>query len=180
MLIERAWRVTMADVDAAGVIYYGSPLRWAEMLLGDWLDGRGHSISAMLGRHEAIPAVGVEVRYRSPLSLDDRCRLSLSAVRVGRTSFTVRCAAGGPRGDGAAVEVDTTHAYVRHGGHKPGRGVSFERQPLPAWLREPLEDDHRQSQVRLEDDQRQSQARLEDDHRQSRARLERDAGGGGR
>lgn len=46
MLIERGWRVAMADVDAAGVIYYGSPPRWAEMLLGDWLDGLGHSPAA--------------------------------------------------------------------------------------------------------------------------------------
>lgn len=37
MLIERTWRVTMADVDAAGIIYYASPMRWSEGLLGDWL-----------------------------------------------------------------------------------------------------------------------------------------------
>lgn len=145
MLIERGWRVTMADVDAAGVIYYGSPLRWAEILLGDWLAQLGHSISAMLSENQAIPAVGVQVRYRSPLSLDDHCRMALSALKVGRTSFTVRCAVRGPRGDGAAVEVDTTHAYVRHGGLVPGHSVTFERQPLPAWLRKPLEDDDGQS-----------------------------------
>jgi|SRR5579875_916265 len=150
MLIERGWRVTMADVDAARVIYYGSPLRWAEILLGDWLAQLGHSISAMLGENQAIPAVGVKVRYRSPLSLDDHCRLGLSALRVGRTSFTIRCAVRGPRGDGAAVEVDTTHAYVRHDGHVPGRGVIFERQPLPTWLRKPLEDDRGQSDETLE------------------------------
>ena len=66
MLIERSWRVTMADVDAAGIIYYASPLRWAEVLLGDWLEQSGHSIAAMLGAGEATPVVGesTEAAYR--------------------------------------------------------------------------------------------------------------------
>ena len=62
MLIERSWRVTMADVDAAGIIYYASPLRWAEVLLGDWLEQTGHSIATMLGGNEAIPVVGPSFR----------------------------------------------------------------------------------------------------------------------
>lgn len=36
MLIERGWRVTMADVDAAGVIHYGSPPRRAAMRTPRW------------------------------------------------------------------------------------------------------------------------------------------------
>lgn len=141
MLTERTWRVRMADVDAAGVIYYGSPLRWAEMLLGDWMAQIGHPISAMLSAGEATPAVGVRVRYAAPLCMDDQCRLSLSALRAGRASFTVRCRVCGPRGADSAVEVDTTHAYVRYGGLGPARGGTFEPQPLPAWLRAPLEAD---------------------------------------
>ena len=45
----------MADVDAAGIIYYASPLRWAEVLLGDWLEQSGHSIAAMLGGRRGDP-----------------------------------------------------------------------------------------------------------------------------
>lgn len=141
MLIERDWRVTMADVDAAGILYYASPLRWMEMLIGEWLERSGHAISAMLRAGEAIPVVGAEARYRSPLILDDHCRLGLSVLRIGTSSFTVRCAATGPRGGEAAVEVDVTHAFASHAAPQPGGGVAMAKQPLPPWLRQALEAD---------------------------------------
>ena len=34
--------VTMADVDAAGIIYFASPLRWAEKLFTTWAHEMGH------------------------------------------------------------------------------------------------------------------------------------------
>ena len=138
MLIERFWRVTMADVDAAGIIYYASPLRWAEVLLGDWLEQAGHSISAMLGAGEAIPVVGVEVRYRAPLSLDDHLRLRLSAQRIGTTSFTTRCDVWGPRTGQPAVEVAVTHAFGGYAPPRSGQGAVVSKQALPPWLRKAL------------------------------------------
>jgi YbgC/YbaW family acyl-CoA thioester hydrolase len=138
VLIERSWRVTMADVDAAGIIYYASPLRWAEVLLGDWLEQTGHSIAAMLGGNEAIPVVGVEVRYRAPLSLDDHLRLRLSAQRIGTTSFTTRCDVWGPRTGPPAVEVAVTHAFGGYAPPRSGQGAVVSKQPLPPWLRKAL------------------------------------------
>jgi YbgC/YbaW family acyl-CoA thioester hydrolase len=138
VLIERSWRVTMADVDAAGIIYYASPLRWAEMLLGDWLDQSGHSIAAMLDTGEAVPVVGVEVRYRAPLGLDDHLRLGLSPQRIGTTSFTTRCDAWGPRAGHSAVEVVVTHAFVSYAPPRPGQGAVVTKQSLPPWLRKAL------------------------------------------
>jgi YbgC/YbaW family acyl-CoA thioester hydrolase len=139
VLIERSWRVTMADVDAAGIIYYASPLRWAEVLLGDWLEQTGHSIAAMLGRGEATPVVGVEVRYRAPLGLDDHLRLRLSAQRVGTASFTTRCDVWGPRGEeDPAVEVAVTHAFVGYAPPRAGQSAVVTKQALPPWLRNAL------------------------------------------
>jgi len=138
VLIERSWRVTMADVDAAGIIYYASPLRWAEVLLGDWLEQSGHSIAAMLGGNEAIPVVGVEVRYRAPLGLDDHLRLGLSAQRIGNTSFTTRCDVWGPRTGQPAVEVVVTHAFGGYAPPRPGQGAVVSKQALPPWLRKAL------------------------------------------
>lgn len=146
MLIEQSARVTMADVDAAGIIYYASPLRWAEALLGDWLEQSGHTISAMLGAGEAIPVVHAEVRYQAPLGLDDHCRLGLSAERIGRTSFTVRCDVRGPRADRAAVQVLATHAYARFSKPRPGAAAEIAPRPLPPWLREALEGDSKGDQ----------------------------------
>jgi YbgC/YbaW family acyl-CoA thioester hydrolase len=139
VLIERSWRVTMADVDAAGIIYYASPLRWAEMLLGDWLDQAEHSLATMLGAGEAIPVVGVEVRYRAPLGLDDHLRLRLSAQRAGTTSFTTRCDVWGPRGEeDPAVEVAVTHAFVGYAPPRAGQRAVVTKQDLPPWLRNAL------------------------------------------
>ena len=138
MLIERSWRVTMADVDAAGIIYYASPLRWAEVLLGDWLEQTGHSIATMLGGNQAIPVVGVEVRYRAPLSLDDHLRLRLSAQRIGTTSFTTRCDVWGPRTGQPAVEVAVTHAFGGYAPPRSGQGAVVSKQALPPWLRKAL------------------------------------------
>jgi YbgC/YbaW family acyl-CoA thioester hydrolase len=128
----------MADVDAAGIIYYASPLRWAEVLLGDWLERSGHSIAAMLGGNEAIPVVGVEVRYRAPLSLDDHLRLRLSAQRIGTTSFTTRCDVWGPHAGDPAVEVTVTHAFGGYVPPRPGQGAVVTKQALPSWLRKAL------------------------------------------
>jgi YbgC/YbaW family acyl-CoA thioester hydrolase len=138
VLIKRSWRVTMADVDAAGIIYYASPLRWAEVLLGDWLEQSGHSITGMLDENEAIPVVGVEVRYRAPLGLDDHLRLRLSAQRIGTTSFTTRCDVWCPRAEHPAVEVAVTHAFGGYAPPRPGQGAVITKQPLPPWLREAL------------------------------------------
>jgi YbgC/YbaW family acyl-CoA thioester hydrolase len=139
VLIERSWRVTMADVDAAGIIYYASPLRWAEVLLGDWLDQAGHSLATMLGGGEAIPVVGVEVRYRAPLGLDDHLRLRLSAQRAGTTSFTTRCDVWGPRGEeDPAVEVAVTHAFVGYAPPRAGQRAVVTKLALPPWLRNAL------------------------------------------
>lgn len=129
----------MADVDAAGIIYYASPLRWAEALLGDWLEQSGHPIKAMLAAQQATPVVGVQVRYRSPLGLDDHCRLRMSTQRIGTTSFTTRCDVWGPRTDRAAVEIEVTHAFTAYSRPQPGGGAVIEKQELPPWLRKALE-----------------------------------------
>lgn len=139
MLIDGRWRVTMADVDAAGIIYYATPLRWAEVLLGDWLEELGHPISSMLASQVATPCVGVKVHYRSLLSLDDHCRLQLSTERIGTTSFTVRCDVRGPRHEQVAVETVATHAYVTYSHPTSANGLSAKKQPLPPWLRKGLQ-----------------------------------------
>jgi YbgC/YbaW family acyl-CoA thioester hydrolase len=141
VLMEQTWRVTMADTDAAGIIYYASPLRWMELTLGGWLEQLGHPISSMLAGNEAIPVVGTEVRYQSPLGLDDQCRLRLSAQRIGTTTFTVRCDVIGPRAERPAVVVVVTHAYGRFEMPRPGISAKIETRPLPSWLREALEAD---------------------------------------
>lgn len=128
------FRVAMADVDAAGIIYYATPLRWAERLTSAWLADIGLSIRRILAEGAGFPAVRTEVVYRRPLAVDDVVESSLALERVGRTSFTGlvqfrRDADGGA----VAVEVRTVQTWVRMG--DDARGRTLVVQELPAAVR---------------------------------------------
>jgi YbgC/YbaW family acyl-CoA thioester hydrolase len=146
--------VTMADVDAAGIIYFASPLRWAEKLYAHWTHSLGHSHRQMFSEGVATPAVNVTVDYRSHLSLDDEVRLELAAARIGVTSFTLRLQAfierqadSAPRSRdvltaaAAAVEVRTTHVFSRYVHPSYDHDARTVKQPLPDWLRSGLQAD---------------------------------------
>jgi len=68
------------DVDAAGIIYFASPLRWAERLCTHWIHSLGHPHRQLFSEGFATPVVNVTVDYRSHLSLDDEIRLELAYV----------------------------------------------------------------------------------------------------
>jgi YbgC/YbaW family acyl-CoA thioester hydrolase len=132
--------VTMADVDAAGIIYFASPLRWAERISTAWLRRIGHPLHSLFRSGVTIPAVAVHVNYRAHLCLDDECRLVLSAAAAGTTSFTFRCEAFAGDAEQAAVECLTTHVYSTYD-HPANGGCGATKQSLPGWLRTPLEAD---------------------------------------
>ena len=133
---ERAL-VTMADVDAAGIIYFATPLRWAERMSTGWLQAIGHSLSSLFASGVTIPAVAVHVDYRSHLKLDDPVRLELSTDAVGTTSFTLCCEAFLGDSGTAAVQSRTTHVYTRFTNPAMG-GAGATKEQVPDWLRTPL------------------------------------------
>ncbi|HEY3751398.1 MAG TPA: thioesterase family protein [Pseudonocardiaceae bacterium] len=143
MLRTEEFQVTMADVDAAGIIYFASPLRWAERMSTGWLRQIGRPLLSLFGDGITIPAVAVHVNYRSHVSLDDTCRLTLSAASTGTTSFTFRCETFVGDAETAAVECLTTHVYTQFGHPAYADARTTSKQPLPGWLREPLELDLR-------------------------------------
>jgi YbgC/YbaW family acyl-CoA thioester hydrolase len=157
MLYTDRFLVTMAEVDAAGIIYFASPLRWAERLYTYWIHSLGHPHRQMFSEGFATPAVNVTVDYRSHLSLDDEIRLELTADKIGATSFTLRLQAfverhGGPAsqsGDvltarAAAVEVRTTHVFSRYVHPSYDHDARTVKHALPDWLRSALQSDRRE------------------------------------
>jgi YbgC/YbaW family acyl-CoA thioester hydrolase len=154
MLCTDRFLVTMADVDAAGIIYFASPLRWAEKLYTHWIHGLGHPHRQLFSEGIATPAVNVTVDYRSHLSLDDEIQLDLTAARIGTTSFTLRLEVfvkqyGGPvtprpRDGPAAVEVRTTHVFSHYAHPSYDSDARTVKQPLPEWLRSALEAGYRE------------------------------------
>jgi acyl-CoA thioester hydrolase len=143
VLFSDRFIVAMADVDAAGIIYFGSPVRWAERMYTTWVRALGHPTRMMFSEGIATPAVNLGVNYRSHINLDDECRLDLTAAKIGTTSFTLRCECFVGDADTAAVEVRTTHVYARFMHPSYTEAAHTEKQPLPDWLRTSLEAGYR-------------------------------------
>jgi YbgC/YbaW family acyl-CoA thioester hydrolase len=129
----------MADVDAAGIIYFASALRWAERLSTGWMRELGYPHSRLFNEGIATPAVRVNADYRSHIKLDDQIRLDLSASHIGRSSFTFRCEAFILGEDSAAVETQVTHVFVRYAHpSQNAEGARSQPETMPDWLRDGL------------------------------------------
>lgn len=132
VLASEAYRVRMADVDAASVLYYASPYRWLEGLFTGWLADAGHPVSGLLGSGFGLPCVASSARYLRPLRLDDRITLQLIADRVGTTSLALRMEGRTEAGD-LAVEATMTVVCAEVDGL--GRMTKI---PIAPWLQELL------------------------------------------
>jgi acyl-CoA thioesterase FadM len=119
-LFSRQFHVSMADVDAAEILFYATPLLWAERLLTDWRRSIGLPVSGMLAQGLGSPVVRTEVTYSRPLRLDDPVEATLWPVRLSARSFTVLCRFAAGRGGPVATEVQITQVTVR----KDGDGVT--------------------------------------------------------
>jgi acyl-CoA thioesterase FadM len=129
LLVESVHRVTMADVDAAGVIFYVAPYLWREALFTRWLYESGHPLSSLIAAGTPTPCVSSAASYLGPIRLDDAVSLALFAERFGTSSFDLRL--DGHVGDRHVVQVRTRNVWtqLREGG-------GLRSAPLPDWLRE--------------------------------------------
>jgi len=89
-LARTSFRVAMADTDAARVIYFGAPIRWAERLVTTWLADIGCPTSQALLDGYGLPAVHCELEYASPLRLDDCVHATLWIDHRSQRSVTFR------------------------------------------------------------------------------------------
>jgi acyl-CoA thioesterase FadM len=129
-LLSTIRRVTMADVDAAGVLYVGAPYPWQEQLYTEFLAVSGHPLGRLLAAGHGTPYVASSATYRRPLALDDLVKCVLVAESIGRSSFGLRM--DGLRDDDGelAIQVSTRQVWVAL---EPGGRLA--PQPVPAWLR---------------------------------------------
>jgi YbgC/YbaW family acyl-CoA thioester hydrolase len=132
VLQQAEYTVRMADVDAASVIYYASPLRWQEALVSEWFIRCGHRLSDQIAQGTGCPVVEVRVTYHRPLRLDDPLTLALTVEHAGRTSFGLSMLGRTPEGE-LAVQVHTVNVWT-----SSGPGGDLRPMPLPAWLQDEL------------------------------------------
>ncbi|HWV26707.1 MAG TPA: thioesterase family protein [Aeromicrobium sp.] len=140
----------MADVDAAGIIYYASALRWAERLSTNWMRSIGYPYSRLFAESIATPAVSVKVDYHSHINLDDSIRLDLSVAHIGTSSFTFRTEIFVGQDEAPAVAARVTHVFARyeHPSQNPDKdGAHSKATPIPERLRSALEAGYRPKEV---------------------------------
>lgn len=120
-------RIQLADTDAAQVLYYAAPFRWAEGIFSRWLAESGNSISKALEAGVGFLIVSASVEHRAPLRLDDLVQCSLRVFAIGRRSVDLHYEFVTGGHTAPAVEVRVRHVYSSI---RPGVRV----EELPEWF----------------------------------------------
>ncbi len=118
-------RVRYAETDMMGVAYHGNYMAWFEVARVNMLDELGCPYRDMETDGFRLPVLEVSVRYRRPVTFDDR--VTIEAVMKEKPSlrikidYTVRC-----RGE-VTAEGFTRHAFINREG-QPARPPSIFRE----------------------------------------------------
>lgn len=82
--------VRWSDVDAAGIIFYGSYIRFIELAETELFRAAGLPYGEVFDRYDILlPRVQVHTEFHYPARLDDRLRMAVYYAKVGRTSLTM-------------------------------------------------------------------------------------------
>lgn len=111
-------RVRYAETDMMGVAYHGNYMAWFEVARVNMMDELGCPYREMEIAGFRLPVLEVSVRYRRPLTFDDRVTIEAvikerPSLRI-RIDYILRC-----RG-GVTAEGFTRHAFVNRDG-QPAR-----------------------------------------------------------
>ncbi len=72
----------LGDTDAAGIVYYGTYLRFFEAARGELFRGYGIPLKTLLAQGLRLPIVDVTVHYRTPLRYDDEIVVTAWAEKL--------------------------------------------------------------------------------------------------
>lgn len=107
-------RVTYADVDRMGVVYYGNYFRFFEAARTELLRGLGMRYRDLeIHRKLYLPVAEADCRYVSPARYDDLLRISTWISVLGKASLTFAYEVSDAEAAGRKIAVGTTrHAVV--------------------------------------------------------------------
>ena len=114
ILYQKEFSIRLRDTDAAGVIYFARLLQHAHDAYEAFMDQAGLPLSASLTQGPLLPLVHAEVDFMLPLRLGDRVRVAVTAVRVGRSSFTLEYGFNNPAGV-LLARARTVHVAIANG-----------------------------------------------------------------
>jgi acyl-CoA thioesterase FadM len=120
-------RLSLAAVDAAGVIFYPELFRLAHEAFEHHLYARGIDVAGLLRGGGAFPVVHARADYRAPMSHGDEFVIRVRVAEAGETSmgFAMEFT---DLDDRPLARVETVHVWLQAG----------EPAPLPALLRDTL------------------------------------------
>ncbi|HYT70898.1 MAG TPA: thioesterase family protein [Gemmatimonadales bacterium] len=82
--------VRWSDVDFAGIIFYGSYVRFFEIAETELFRACGLAYAQVFDRYDVfLPRKAVHSEFHIPARLDDRLRVAAYVGRVGKTSMTL-------------------------------------------------------------------------------------------
>lgn len=80
-------RLTYADCDPAGIVYFAAWFPWMERLLSGWLYERGLRSDRLMENHGFSTITRqAECEYLHPADLFDEIRMTMDSAVIGRTS----------------------------------------------------------------------------------------------
>lgn len=111
-------RLSLAAVDAAGVIFYPELFRLAHEAFEHHLYARGIDVAALLRDGGAFPVVHARADYRAPMTHGDEFSIRVWVVDVGETSmgFAMEFS---DREDRPLARVETVHVWLEGGAPAP-------------------------------------------------------------
>ncbi len=85
--------VHFEDVDAAGIVFFGTFLNYCHEAMERLFEGAdGGYVGLITRRKIGFPAVKVVAEYKAPLRYGDVARIEVTVPRIGTTSATLRYA----------------------------------------------------------------------------------------
>jgi YbgC/YbaW family acyl-CoA thioester hydrolase len=97
-------RVSFDEVDAAGIAFFATFLRWCHETMAALLDSlEGGYAKLIRARRLGLPAVHVEADFASPLRFGDEVTIAVCVERLGTSSCLFRYDVRGPAGRQAAT-----------------------------------------------------------------------------
>jgi acyl-CoA thioester hydrolase len=80
-------RITYADTDQMGVVYYANYLRFFEVGRAEWIRARGRPYRDLEAAGLKLPVVEAYARYRAPARYDDLVAIDVAPADVRRASL---------------------------------------------------------------------------------------------
>ena len=89
IVASRRIRLTYADTDAAGILYYAAWFPWMERISVEWTYGHGFRLDRMMTEHGASPVTRTTTcEYTASATIYDEVDVDMRVDHVGRRSYT--------------------------------------------------------------------------------------------